>query len=142
MKQLISLLCLVLIVTVLYASGRYDVAGFDDDKAVEKFVSELKSAILAKNSEFVAKRVSYPITVYLNGKTVKNIKNQKEFIEMFDQIFYPDFLQKIKAAKTENLFARYDGVMLGERGEIWISSIAGQKAPKIITINNEIWDTK
>jgi len=141
-----TILILIVIGGVLFAifaeKHRYDVAGFDNNTAVDKLAANLKSAILAKKPNIVAQNISYPITIYLDGKEKHIIKNKKEFTALYARIFYPDFVKRIKKTKTEGMFARWNGVMLGEQGEIWIGSLVGIKTPLVIAINNEIWGKK
>lgn len=113
--------------------GRYYVAGFDNDVAVEVFVQQFWKAVNYKDKNKVADMIYYPISVFIDGKNVK-IKNKAGMIKNYNQIFYSDFCKKIKNLVPHHLFAKYSGIMLGN-GEIWFRSIG--KRIKVVAINNK-----
>lgn len=86
---------------------------------------------------------SFLYTVSKTGrlKGIIAIKNKKELIANFSQVFHPGYKAKVKAACTCNLFNNYQGVMLGN-GEVWINERSGDGAKKtvfkIIAINNSV----
>ncbi|MCD7973394.1 MAG: hypothetical protein LUG18_12160 [Candidatus Azobacteroides sp.] len=112
---------------------------FGTDNNIEEFMKRIKTSVLKDEKEWVANHIRYPISVDLNGKVEKVIRNKKEFISFYEQIFYPQFKEKLKEACVCNLFYNYQGVMLG-RGEIWIDLKRNQPEDsyqlEIITINN------
>ena len=52
----------------------------------------------------------------------------------YARVFTPDVKAAVAATKTDNLFARDLGVMIGDEGEIWMNEIGG--SIKIITVNH------
>lgn len=116
--------------------GRYYVAGFDNDKDVETFAQILWKSIVDVHKEKVASMIAYPINVHIGGEKVK-VKDKRVFVKNYDQIFYKAFYEKIKESVPHNMFAKDIGVMLGDRGEIWIGS--DRKGIYVIAINNEEW---
>ena len=117
--------------------NRYYVGGFDDDAAVEKFAVVFKDAVCANNKSTVASLISYPITVYLDGKQKCLINNKDAFVTLFDRIFYPSFKKRIQFAKTTEMFVNWQGVMLGSKGEVWIAAVEGN-TPLVVAINNQL----
>lgn len=116
--------------------GRYYVAGFDDDRAVESFAQKFWKAVVSKDREKVAGMVAYPVKVTIAGKDVE-IKNKAALIKNYDHIFNKDFYERVKSAVPHNLFAKASGVMLGDKGEIWLGS--ENDSVKVIAINNGAW---
>ena len=51
----------------------------------------------------------------------------------YARVFTPEVKAAVAAAKADNLFARDQGVMIGN-GEIWMNEIRGSM--KIITVNH------
>jgi hypothetical protein len=81
------------------------------------------------NKNEVASLIAYPITVKLL-KGSKRIRNAKEFLKYYDAIFTARFVQAISYATPRNMFARDQGIMLGN-GEVWFGPHG-----KVITLNN------
>ena len=100
--------------------NRYWVADFDDDDAVEIFANKFKEAVVNKDRNTVASMILYPTKAILKNKAVI-INNEKGFLELYDDIFDKDLNSKIANADTHNMFANYQGVMLGD-GEVWFGS--------------------
>jgi len=116
----------------LMGDNRYSVAGFNDDKVVETAAQKFKNAVIVQDKRKVASLVNYPISVKIEDKTVV-IKKREDFIKMYNKIFNRPIFDQIKESVPHNMFAKADGVMLGDHGEIWIGSINGKA--KIIAIN-------
>ena len=81
----------------------------------------------------MASMVAYPLNVQIGRKNVK-IKNKKSFIRNYDQIFYRSFYERIKEAVPHNMFTKSSGVMLGDKGEIWIG--LHDRGIYVVAINN------
>jgi len=119
MIRLLIIITAILIATTTLADNRYEVGGFDDDKAVGIFAAKFKEAVASNDKNTVAAMVFYPIEATLNGKTVI-INNEHEFIRLYADIFDKNLLNKIANSDTHNMFSNYQGVMLGD-GEAWFS---------------------
>jgi hypothetical protein len=121
-----------------YYGNRYNMYGRGED--VENFMKQVKKAILNNGKTWLAKHVKYPLNTTLNGKKRIRIKNEKTFIDHFNQICYPEFRKMIKADCTCNLFSKDDEVMLGN-GEIWVGNTINSTEKKfsymIVAINND-----
>ena len=119
-KQLV-IACLVLLgianTEYVLANNRYYVADFDNDKTVELFVDKFKKAVISKDKDIVASMIKYPVEANFQDKKVI-ISNAKEFIKLYDDVFNGDLVNKIASFPTSNMFANYQGVMLGN-GEVW-----------------------
>lgn len=110
-------LTLVLSAKWVFAENRYHVADFDDDKSVETFANKFKEAVVKKDKEAVASMIHYPIDATLKDKAVI-INNKEEFLRFYNDIFDKTLCSKIANANTHNMFANYQGVMIGN-GEVW-----------------------
>lgn len=107
---------------------RYDFWGSDQN--IENLMKKIKQSIADGEKEWLANHIRYPIKTALNGKKETTVKNKQQFIDNFEQIFYPAYKEKIKKLCVCNMFYNMQGIMLGN-GEIWIDG------EKIIAINNE-----
>ena len=71
--------------------------------------------------------------------TVIIIQNKDDFIKNYDKIFTVEYKQALSKARTRDLDATYQGIMVGN-GLIWINdkTLAGDESSKlmIIAINN------
>lgn len=117
---------------------RYELLIGSDDEA-EKFMKQVKTSIINGNKEWIANHISYPIKIKLaKGKTA-TIKNKKQLIENFDQIFHQQYKGLISASCVCNMFNNYQGVMLGH-GIIWINNTPESTSSRygyvITAINN------
>ncbi len=114
-----------------------DFYGIDDD--VEKFMKRVKTSILSGDKEWIANHISYPLKTTVFKDKAITIKNKKQLIDNFDQIFHQEFKDKIKSFCVCNMFNNYQGVMLGN-GEIWINNRPSSTDDKfdfnITAINN------
>lgn len=102
-----------------FAENRYHVAGFDDDKIVETFVSKFKEAVIKKDKETVASMILYPIKATFKDRAVI-IHSEKEFLKLYDDVFDKELYNKIVKADTNNMWSNYQGVMIGD-GDVWFS---------------------
>lgn len=107
------------------------------DSLVEKFMAQVKSAILKGDKHWLANNIHYPVSINLDGKRI-NIRNVEQFLSGSDGIFSKVFKENIEEACLCNLFYNHQGVMLGG-GEVWINSFktsSGIPRLLIIAINN------
>jgi hypothetical protein len=103
---------------------RYETAGAKDDEAVHRAALQFQRAVVGGDKGKVAALVQYPVRV---RQTV--IRNRKELLAQYDGIFTREFVAAIASAMPRNMFARYDGIMLGN-GEVWFGA-----SGKVITLN-------
>jgi hypothetical protein len=100
---------------------RYRIAGADDDETINHAAETFRKAIMNGEKAKVASMVRYPITVYIRQKKTK-IENRERLTADYDAIFTPGYRKAIENSIPRDMFARYDGVMLGERGEVWFDA--------------------
>jgi len=107
------------------------------DEEVENFMKKVKLSIAKGDKEWVANHIRYPLTTTINGQKKIKVTNKQQLINNFEQIFYPEYKEKLKKTCVCNMFTNDKGVMLGD-GEIWIgNNLADKKnSYQIIAINN------
>lgn len=109
--------------------SRYSEAGADNDELIHRNAQKFRDAVKANKKEVVAKLVTYPIKVALNGKETV-IKSQRELIANYAIVFSPKYREAIVNAAPRNMFANASGIMLGN-GEVWFGADG-----KVIALNN------
>jgi hypothetical protein len=109
---------------------RYAIAGVADDEALEAKVQKWRNAVLSGNKQLVASMIKYPISISVNAKH-RDLVNAAQLIANYDAVFTSDFVSSIRSAVPHNMFARADGVMLGEAGDVWFDSNG-----MVCTLNN------
>jgi hypothetical protein len=88
---------------------------------VENFAATVKDLIIAKNWEQLADDVSYPITI---GTTT--CENREDFISgNFSSQLSDEFYEAVENEDCTEMFCNYQGIMLGEEGQIWIAELDG-----------------
>ncbi|MDO0823874.1 hypothetical protein [Desulfosporosinus nitroreducens] len=111
----------------------------ENDQEVEDFLNEIQGYILSGNKAKLAEQIVYPIYVKVDGEVTK-LQNNDDFIQNYDQIFYPEFKQVVSNAFTKYLFANSQGIMFGEgMYNMWINEVipTGRKPQLMISaINN------
>jgi len=107
-------------------SNPYEAAGIDDPAAFHTFFIKLQQAVAKNDKKAVASMISYPLNVNTNGKTYK-FQTPARFIAKYDSIMTPEVKRTLGYAIEEDLFANWQGVMVGN-GQLWISQFDGKIA--------------
>lgn len=102
-------------------------------EAVTDFLKRLQSAVAADRRKEVAGLVQYPVPAWTGKKTV-NLRSQKELLANYDAIFTPQLKASIAAAKVENSWANWQGVMW-EQGRFWLRVTDPGETLRLGTIN-------
>jgi hypothetical protein len=119
--------------TIAGSSGAaYEVAGFSSDAPVDAFASRFREAVLAHDAKTVAASFHYPISI-----AHQRFHSPKELAQRFDGVFTPLLLQRLSRANPIHMFARDQGVMMGD-GEVWIAPDKNGR-PFVETINTD-WE--
>jgi hypothetical protein len=125
MKRIVLISCLLIIFLSCFwgctrNTNRYYVANFDDDKLVETFAARFKELVLKQEKGKVSLMILYPIRAHLKDRVVV-IQTANEFLKFYDQILDKQFVDKIGRLKIHNMWANYQGVMLGD-GDVWFGT--------------------
>lgn len=140
-KKLLPLgfVVVLLLISMAAAAGRFSVAGVDKDEEVVDYFNTIKKYILEERREELADEILFPIEVYVqNKKTI--IKNEKSFLNLYDDVINKKIKCAIKTQKEEDLFATWQGISTSG-GEIWFSLVENEKTKEwnfiILSINNK-----
>ena len=119
-------------------NGAIDEA-FGEHAKYEVVIVSLQKAVAAHDADAVAKLVSYPIRVSVNGRKT-TIRDAKAFVAHYDAIIAPDIAAAVRDQKYEDLFVNSQGVMFGN-GQVWINGVCKDRAckaqdVKVITIQH------
>jgi hypothetical protein len=111
------------------------IAGLKPEE-VKSFLKDLQNNAVKGDSERVCSMMAFPLRT-----SEGNIDNANICKSRYNRLFNKKVLNAIAAQKYENLFARDQGVMIGN-GEIWISGVCKDKDCKkydlkVVTVNNE-----
>ena len=115
------------------ADNPYAAAGISNPAHVTQFLARLKQAVAANDHATVGTMIKYPLTVYSSGRRPMTYHDTAALSANYARVFTPEVKAAIAAAKADDLFARDQGVMIGN-GEIWMNEIHGSM--KIITVNH------
>ncbi len=115
------------------ADNPYAVAGISDPAHVTQFLARLKHAIAGGDRATVVAMVNYPLPVFAQGGPSRTYRNAAALLADYARVFTPDVVKAIGDAKPDDLFARDQGVMIGQ-GEVWMNEIAGPM--RIMTVNH------
>ncbi len=112
----------------------YSVCTSKSKQEVEAFAEAVKASILNDDWAAVSKMTAYPITI----QGVKYV--DAESLADSEIALSEEYKQALEAASCENLFANWQGIMLGD-GEVWIGEVLDKdmqsQGLKIIAINAE-----
>ena len=119
-------------------NGALDQA-FGEHAKYEAVIVSLQKAVAAHDAAAVAKLVSYPIRVSVNGRKT-TIRDARAFVARYDAIITPDIAAAVRNQKYEDLFVNSHGVMFGN-GQVWINGICKDRDckaqdVKVITIQH------
>ncbi|WP_064674869.1 hypothetical protein [Pandoraea faecigallinarum] len=106
----------------------YSVAGVNDDETVNRAATQFRKGVLDDRRDVVAQSIRYPLHVSLRGKTMI-LRNPKSLLARYNEIFTDGFVRTIGAAVPRLMFARDQGVMLGD-GAVWFDA-----AGRVIALN-------
>ena len=102
---------------------------------VEQFAEEIKNDILKRDWDALSEKISYPIAI--NGTTVTN---REDFLKLdIDGKLNQEFVEAIRAETCRKMFCNWQGVMMGDAGQIWFGNVdngTGTSELSIIGINN------
>lgn len=104
---------------------------------VERYAAQVRQQLLAHDWQALSSEISYPITI---ADTTYN--NSAEFLEAsgsFDGSLDETFFSALENEDCVEMFCNYQGIMLGETGQVWIGEVLGadlaSQGLKIIAVN-------
>lgn len=113
------------------AEDFYNVCTSHSAIEVENFASEVRSMILAKDWNGLSEKIEYPLTV---GETT--CADSAAFLALdLDANVSQDFLDGIEAETCHEMFCNFQGIMMGESGQVWINETGGTGELKVTALN-------
>lgn len=100
-------------------SRRYAVTGADSDDLVHANATRFWLGVKNGNKKEVAAMLAYPVRAQVQGRKT-SLRNSKEFIKHYDAIFTPAYRSAVANSVPHNMNASWRGIMLGEKGEVWL----------------------
>lgn len=104
---------------------------------VERYAAQVRQQFLAHDWQSLSSEISYPVTI---ADTTYN--NSAEFLEAsgsFDGSLDETFFSALENEGCVEMFCNYQGIMLGETGQVWIGEVLGadtdSQGLKIIAVN-------
>ena len=106
--------------------ARYSYSGITSEKALLDFLNTVIKAASNKDYQQLPGFFKYPFTIRYGDKE-KIISNRQDFNKYVDDIIDSDFIRVIKKALDEDDFVQHPkGLMLNERGDIWVFEVYGK----------------
>ena len=102
----------------------WDKAGFPDAKRFINFFKDFQFEVRDRKQQSIADLIKFPLT---------NYKTRKAFLNNFDSIFMPDFVNEVLHQDPNEIYRDEKGAMIGNDGQIWFKVIDGRY--RIVTIN-------
>ena len=109
------------------ADRLFDVAGAPNDSMVFAFLHTLQVAVVANDSQAVARLIHYPLRINDSLHTTW-IRNPRQFQRLYRSILTPPIRAAILAQIGDSLFANWQGVMIG-RGQVWMNFSCPENVP-------------
>ncbi len=118
-------------------SGFYRVATSISSVDVERYAAQVRQQFLAHDWTAVASEIAYPVAI--SGVTYSSSAAFLEASENFDGNLDDAFFSALEAEDCVEMFCNYQGIMLGETGQVWIGEVLDESLAsqglKIIAVN-------
>jgi hypothetical protein len=98
------------------------------DALVDRAAVAFRRAVVSNDRHTVVAAIRYPIYVAFDGKkknVMRRIADASALLSIYDHVFLPEFVAKVKASVPLLMFHNSYGVMLGN-GEIWFDASTGE----------------
>ncbi|MBD5544301.1 MAG: hypothetical protein HDR01_08710 [Lachnospiraceae bacterium] len=104
---------------------------------VESYAAQIRQQFLEQDWLAISSEIAYPITI--SGSTYYNSTEFLDASNSFDGNLEEAFLEALEEEDCVEMFCNWQGIMLGETGQVWISGIRDKdftsQGLKIIAIN-------
>jgi hypothetical protein len=101
---------------------RYFTAGSDSDDVVHANAYKFWLGVKNGDKKAVTSVLAYPVRAQVAGKKT-NFRNASQFTASYDAIFTPAYRQAVIDSVPRNMGSSSQGIMLGERGEVWLNHL-------------------
>ena len=130
LRRELCLLCAIVVsalatTTPSPVEASFAVAGVSAE-AAQRFLESLQRAVAADDPNAVSELVWYPLRVNSKHRS-REIHDKKEFIASYAKIFDQEVRAAILAQRFDELFANWQGVMIGS-GSVWFGATIEENA--------------
>lgn len=103
------------------ADDSYNMVTDLSNEEVEPFAETVKQQFLNHDWKSLSENLQYPITI--DGVTCNN---PDEFLSAdFEASLNPVFFEKLEEEDCREMFCNWQGIMLGETGQVWLNEYSG-----------------
>ena len=117
--------------------GYYSVATNISRADVESYAAQVRQQFLEHDWSAISSEISYPITI--SDITYNNSTDFLEASDSFDSNLDEAFFSALEEEDCAEIFCNWQGIMLGETGQVWISEVLDaefhSQGLKIIAVN-------
>lgn len=113
------------------ADGYYSAATGISSADVENYAVKIRQQFLDHDWLALSSEISYPIT--LSEVTYNNSEDFLDASESFADNLDETFFSSLEAENCREMFCSWEGIMLGEAGQVWIAEVSQEL--KITGIN-------
>lgn len=104
---------------------------------VENYAARVKQMFLEHDWPAISSEISYPITI--SDITYNNSADFLDASDSFGSSLEEDFFSVLEQEDCTEMFCNWEGIMLGENGQIWISEVLDaefrSQGLKIVAVN-------
>ena len=115
----------------------YRVATNISSAEVERYAAQVRQQFLVQDWSAISSEIAYPITI--SDKTYENSEDFLKASSSYGSNLNKDFLTAVENEDCVEMFCNYEGIMLGESGQIWIGEVLNadfsSQGLKIIAVN-------
>ena len=101
---------------------RYFTAGAESDKVVHATAYKFWLGVKNGDKKAVTAVLAYPVRAQIAGKKT-TFRNASQFSASYDAIFTPAYRKAIVDSVPHNMGSSWRGIMLGEKGEVWLNHL-------------------
>lgn len=101
---------------------RYFTAGAESDAVVHANAYKFWLGVKNGDKKAVTSVLAYPVRAQIAGKKT-NFRNASQFSASYDAIFTPAYRKAIIDSVPHNMGSSWRGIMLGEKGEVWLNHL-------------------
>lgn len=107
------------------ADDYYRVATNKSSADVESYAAIVKQQFLQQDWPAIAEEIAYPITI--SDTTYDSSAEFLDASRSFDSSLDEDFFAALEEEDCREMFCNWQGIMLGETGQIWINEVLDEE---------------
>ncbi len=103
----------------------YSIATDMSSAVVENYATQIKQQFLQHDWPAISEEIAYPITI--SGITYNNSTEFLAASKSFDSSLDEAFFEALEEEDCKEMFCSWQGIMLGETGQIWIGEVLDEE---------------